>query len=240
MNTRATKKRFDEFPAYMGGHTTLYGGYVYEFAPAHPLANTWGFVAQHRLVAESMIGRSLVQSEDPKVRECVHHIDEDRTNNHPSNLQVLTFSEHRSLHGKAMAIRNRANLTTESVKDALAKHRSIFLAAKALHVHHQTLRNRFPSLVKPFLRASPFDAKNTQDRERLLEVLRHFAPTHMSFAELATLTRTCAKQLATLCRDNGIQWERTPLGAPGKRRKTYRGVPTRYAKELRDSQIEPE
>tara|TARA_B100000700_G_C14755691_1_gene719672 strand:+ start:177 stop:794 length:618 start_codon:yes stop_codon:yes gene_type:complete len=45
----------------------------------------------HRVVAELKTG--LI----PRGYE-VHHIDHDKTNNHPSNLQVLTVAEHRAIH----------------------------------------------------------------------------------------------------------------------------------------------
>jgi hypothetical protein len=43
---------------------------------------------QHRVVAEQMLGRPL------KPGEIVHHIDGNKHNNDPSNLQVMTQSEH--------------------------------------------------------------------------------------------------------------------------------------------------
>lgn len=46
----------------------------------------------HRLVAEQMLGRELLPG------EVVHHIDGNKHNNDPSNLQVLTRSEHIRLH----------------------------------------------------------------------------------------------------------------------------------------------
>jgi hypothetical protein len=42
----------------------------------------------HRLVMEAKLGRPLSESEE------VDHIDGDTLNNHPSNLQLLTASEH--------------------------------------------------------------------------------------------------------------------------------------------------
>src|SRR5690606_30718116 len=42
-------------------------GYVRVYAPMHPEANTWGYVYEHRLIAEQMIGRRLVKN------EIVHH-----------------------------------------------------------------------------------------------------------------------------------------------------------------------
>lgn len=60
-----------------------------------------GYVKQngrhgHRVAAEKKIGRALLFG------EVVHHIDEDKSNNDPENLQVMTQSEHIRLHHKAM------------------------------------------------------------------------------------------------------------------------------------------
>lgn len=49
---------------------------------------------EHVVVMESIIGRRLYSN------ECVHHIDHDKTNNKPSNLQLMTRSEHARLHAK--------------------------------------------------------------------------------------------------------------------------------------------
>lgn len=47
---------------------------------------------KHRIAAEEMLGRLLLPG------EIVHHIDHDKTNNDPSNLQVMTQAEHARLH----------------------------------------------------------------------------------------------------------------------------------------------
>lgn len=46
----------------------------------------------HRVVAETVLGRSLLPEEH------VHHKDENRTNNDPENLQVMTRAEHARHH----------------------------------------------------------------------------------------------------------------------------------------------
>jgi hypothetical protein len=50
---------------------------------------------QHRVVAEQMLGRPL------RSDEVVHHIDENKRNNDPSNLRVMTQAEHMREHGLA-------------------------------------------------------------------------------------------------------------------------------------------
>lgn len=63
------------------------------WSPNHPHSIN-NYVREHILVMEKHIGRYL------KDDEVVHHIDENTFNNSISNLQLMTFNEHRSLHAK--------------------------------------------------------------------------------------------------------------------------------------------
>lgn len=47
---------------------------------------------EHRVVAEQMLGRPLTRG------EIVHHIDGNKHNNDPSNLQVMSMAEHARHH----------------------------------------------------------------------------------------------------------------------------------------------
>ncbi len=71
------------------------GGYMYcRTIPVHPKSNSKGLYPLHRVLAENKIGRSLLQGED------VHHIDKNKMNNSPDNLEVLTKSDHTKKHKK--------------------------------------------------------------------------------------------------------------------------------------------
>lgn len=71
----------------------------------HPFKDYRGFVFEHRLVAEQYLLNEENSIEINNRRYLkpeydVHHIDENRLNNDPSNLQVLTKQQHRALHNK--------------------------------------------------------------------------------------------------------------------------------------------
>ena len=59
-------------------------GYVHKYFPSHPYSRKNGYIALHRLIVETKIGRYLT----PK--EVVHHKDEDKKNNSPKNLILYT------------------------------------------------------------------------------------------------------------------------------------------------------
>lgn len=60
--------------------------------PSHPFANSCGYIFEHRLVMEKMIGRYL------KPTEIVHHKDGNGLNNQPNNLQLCcNISEHKKI-----------------------------------------------------------------------------------------------------------------------------------------------
>jgi hypothetical protein len=66
-------------------------GYIDVYAPDHPHARR-GFVREHRLVVERILGRYLTRA------EIVHHINGDRQDNRPTNLRVTTRSKHARHH----------------------------------------------------------------------------------------------------------------------------------------------
>lgn len=216
--------QFDVFPSYKGGHTIQHGGYVWEFSPGHRLQNTWGFVAQHRLIGEDIAGRALDRD------EVVHHRDENRTNNHPDNLQVMTQKEHRSHHARRMAEINLAPITREMVVQAL-EGRSLKNAARLLKVDTQTLRNRFPDLTLPRQRKSPTVIDNPRD---LAAVLAAAPNPDIGLADLMKKVQMSAMTILRICKRNGVVWvkkHRDPSSYPGR--------PSRKPKESCESGSAP-
>jgi len=72
----------ERHPAWKGGKVVDKRGYILVHLPEHPLASKGGYVREHRLVAEAVLGRYLTPT------EVVHHKDDDPANNHPDNLVV--------------------------------------------------------------------------------------------------------------------------------------------------------
>jgi len=79
----------EKHPGWKGGRTNASGGYI----TVREKTNMTKL--EHRLVMEKHIGRKLTS------KEVVHHIDEDRKNNHISNLMLFASnSEHIKHHAK--------------------------------------------------------------------------------------------------------------------------------------------
>ncbi len=81
-------------PNWRGGRSLKKDGYIYVQCHGHPSADKSGTVLEHILVAEKMLGHRL------PIGSRVHHINHNRSDNRPENLEVLTEREHRHAHAR--------------------------------------------------------------------------------------------------------------------------------------------
>lgn len=79
-------------PRWKGGRLVDPDGYVLCWCPDHPNARQNGYVLEHRLVMERVLGRLLRRD------EIVHHRNGDRRDNAPANLAHLGQSQHVAEH----------------------------------------------------------------------------------------------------------------------------------------------
>lgn len=78
---------------YHKGEIITHNGYRMIKAPdGYPGADGKGYIREHRLVLEKKLGRLL----EPD--EVAHHINHDKLDNRPDNLEVMTLAEHTSSH----------------------------------------------------------------------------------------------------------------------------------------------
>lgn len=195
---------------YKGGHTVIYGGYMFELCPFHKKANPFGFVPQHRLVVERALNRYLLP------REQIHHIDNNPLNNCIENLQILSRSDHLRLHRKLEREKKYPPITRKIVKKALANG-GLKAAARELSCHTQTIRNQFPDLLQPYKRKSPAKL----DDPKWIEQLKILAEDpKIGYREAASILGISAESIAHILNRNKIVWNRK--SKVGEVHKTYK------------------
>lgn len=87
-------KRGKENHLWRGGKSRHSKGYILLRRPDHPRADARGYVFEHILVAEKILGRPIEK------HEVVHHRNFIKDDNRPANLIVMTISEHQKLHAE--------------------------------------------------------------------------------------------------------------------------------------------
>lgn len=98
LNCKKCGKEFITYPYFKGyrfSRARRNGKrYIQIYMPKHPFASKAGYVREQRLIMEKHLGRSLTKD------EVVHHKDGNTLNNDITNLELLTWKEHRQLHTK--------------------------------------------------------------------------------------------------------------------------------------------
>lgn len=128
-------------------------GYVRVRIPGHPEADQWGWAYEHRVVAHDHFG--------PIPLGCqVHHVNRDRSDNRPANLQIVTPEEHGEEHRV---------VDYRTATDQYVSGRSTLVVAAELGVSHSTV-NRALS-VSGVDRRTISEAKRVAvDDERLIRL----------------------------------------------------------------------
>lgn len=165
-----------------------------EYVPDHPRASKIGYVLQHRLVVEDVVGRYL------ESKEIVHHKNHVRHDNRPENLQLLPSRQaHAAIHPE-VGEGNKCDLTEEQVRTAL-QGRTTVEAAKHLGVHHMTLRNRFDHLLSKRKKPS-----NPNDPEVIRQVREAAADPTIDYRTFAARTGISFQFAKKVCESHGIVW----------------------------------
>ena len=89
--------------SYIGKTEKIKSGYKFVRVDNHPFSEAQGWIREHRLIAEQYLlnDENSIEINGHKYLKPeyeVHHIDENKFNNNPNNLMVLTPSEHMHLH----------------------------------------------------------------------------------------------------------------------------------------------
>ena len=80
-------------------------GYIMILNPSHPKADKFGYVFEHILVCEKVLGKHLPINAEP------HHIDGNKNNNAPNNLIICQDrSYHMLLHVRTLALKLCGNV----------------------------------------------------------------------------------------------------------------------------------
>lgn len=116
-------------PNWKGG-VLLQGGYRYILDKSHPNGHR-GYVYEHRIVVERKIGRYLDKS------EIVHHKNGNKLDNRIDNLEIISRSDHASMHMKNREVesstKNKISLRLKDwykTKEGIKKRKSLVIKAK--------------------------------------------------------------------------------------------------------------
>ena len=98
-SSRLNPPKMEKNPSWKGGRSIDSGGYVsIKLAETHPMrsmANSYGYIKEHRLVMARHLKRLLERE------ELVHHKNADKTDNRIENLTITRREDHPLRYGNA-------------------------------------------------------------------------------------------------------------------------------------------
>jgi hypothetical protein len=95
----------DKNPRWKGGRSLTGQGYVLIKNRFHPAANNNGYVTEHRIVMESIVGRCLYPE------ETVHHKNGVKNDNRPENLELWSRD-----HGYGVKVEDKIKQAIETLQ----------------------------------------------------------------------------------------------------------------------------
>lgn len=127
----------------------IMGQYEAVYMPNHPKATkTTGCVYVHVLVAEKILGRHIIS-------EVVHHIDENKLNNDPSNIMVFkSRADHIRFHKGCLPIEIEKNIFICNKKEKQKK--SINKQGKIERIKQRKVERPNRESLKEMIRTTPF------------------------------------------------------------------------------------
>jgi hypothetical protein len=108
--TNKAARKAEKHHNWKGGSTVDKNGYLRTRSENHPKVFVVGmYRPEHITVCETVLGRLLLPD------EIAHHRDEDRSNNSPKNLSVMTRGQHTKFHNALRRLK-KAGLMAEYQK----------------------------------------------------------------------------------------------------------------------------
>jgi len=92
-------------PRWKGGQRINGYGYVMLYVPDHPRAQSNGYVLEHVVIAEKVLGKPL------PAKSRIHHHDENKRNNHNNLVLCEDDAYHFLLHKRMRALAECGNVT---------------------------------------------------------------------------------------------------------------------------------
>lgn len=115
---RGVSQRGKRSPNFRTGAFVQHG-YRLVFVPGKKNGSR-GYVREHIIIAEWMLGRRLRRN------ECVHHVNGNKLDNRPTNLEVMTKGAHTSLHqaGRTCKPSTVEKMRAKAIRENLTRQRN--------------------------------------------------------------------------------------------------------------------